>query len=56
MKSFFKNQYLQFLRNQGNNAGIVPVENTENGVERLAEIKRLGIMELDLSGERATIQ
>ncbi len=40
------------LRNQGNKAGIVPVENTENEVERLAEVKRLGIMELDLSGER----
>ena len=52
MKNYFKNQYLQLLRNQGNKAGIVPVENTENEVERLAEVKRLGIMELDLSGER----
>ena len=52
MKNYFKNQYLQLLRNQGNIAGIFPVENTENEVERLAEVKRLGIMELDLSGER----
>ena len=34
MKNYFKNQYLQLLRNQGNKAGIVPVENTENEVER----------------------
>ena len=33
MKNYFKNQYLQLLRNQGNKAGIVPVENTENEVE-----------------------
>ena len=52
MKNYFKNQYLQLLRNQGYKAGIVPVQNTENEVERLAEVKRLGIMELDLSDER----
>ena len=56
MKNYFKNQYLQLLRNQGNKAGIFPVENTENEVERLAEVKRLGIMELDLMVNGATIQ
>ena len=52
MKNYFKNQYLQLLRNQGKKAGIVPFEKTENEVERLAEVKRLGILELELSGER----
>ena len=32
-------------------AGIVPVENPDNENERLAEVKRLGIVELDLDGE-----
>ena len=52
MKNFLKNQYLLLLRKQGIKAGIVPVKNPENEGERLAEVKRLGIMELDLSGER----
>ena len=52
MKNIIKNQYLKLLRNQGNKAGIVPVENPANEDERLAEVKRLGIMDLDLSGER----
>ena len=52
MKKFFKDQYLQLLRKQGAKAGIVPVENPDNEKERLAEVKRLGIMELDLNGER----
>ncbi|MBL4826015.1 MAG: hypothetical protein JKY07_12440 [SAR324 cluster bacterium] len=52
MKNFLKNQYFKLLRNQGRKAGIVPVENPANEEQRLAEVKRLGIMELDLSGER----
>ena len=52
MKKFFKDQYLQLLRKQGAKAGIVPVKNPDNERERLAEVKRLGIMELDLNGER----
>jgi adenylate cyclase len=52
MKKFLKDQYLQLLRKQGAKAGIVPVENPDNEKERLAEVKRLGIMELDLNGER----
>ena len=52
MKNFLKNQYLQLLRKQGIKGGIVPVKNPENEGERLAEVKRLGIMELDLCGER----
>ena len=52
MKNLLKNQYFKLLRNQGRKAGIVPVENPANEEQRLAEVKRLGIMELDLSGER----
>ena len=52
MKNFLKKKYFQLLRKQGIKAGIVPVQNPENEGERLAEVKRLGIMELDLSGER----
>jgi hypothetical protein len=49
MKKLFMDQYLQLLRKQWAKAGIVPVENLDN--DRLAEVKRLGIMELDLDGE-----
>ena len=49
MKKLFMDQYLQLLRKQWAKAGIVPVENPDN--ERLAEVKRLGIVELDLDGE-----
>ncbi|MEZ7973681.1 MAG: hypothetical protein QMC48_01455 [SAR324 cluster bacterium] len=51
MKKLFMDQYLQLLRKQWAKAGIVPVENPDNENERLAEVKRLGIMELDLDGE-----
>ena len=52
MKNIVKNQYLKLLRNQGHKAGIVPVESPANEDELLAEVKRLGIMDLDLNGER----
>ena len=51
MKKLFMDQYLQLLRKQWAKAGIVPVENPDNENERLAEVKRLGIMELDLDDE-----
>jgi hypothetical protein len=51
MKKLFMDQYLQLLRKQWAKADIVPVENPDNENERLAEVKRLGIMELDLDGE-----
>ncbi|MBC8259322.1 MAG: hypothetical protein H8E38_09920 [SAR324 cluster bacterium] len=51
MRSFLKNQYLQLLRKQGSKAGLIPVENPPNEDKRLEEVKRLGIMNLDLSGK-----
>ena len=51
MKKLFMDQCLQLLRKQWAKADIVPVENPDNENERLAEVKRLGIKELDLDDE-----
>ena len=51
MKQFIRNQFNSLLRSQGRKAGIVPVENPVNEEDRLAEVKRLGVMDRDLSSE-----
>mgnify|MGYP003325822544 CR=1 FL=1 len=51
MKQFNRNQFNNLLRSQGHKAGIVPGENTVNEEYRLAEVKRLGVMDRDLSSE-----
>ena len=43
---------LEMLREAGAKAGIVPVQNLFNEDQRVAEVKRLGILDLDLSSER----
>ena len=52
MKKFIRNQLNSLLRNQGEKARIIPIENPKNETKRLAEVERLGIMDRDISGER----
>ena len=51
MKKFIRDQFNSLLQSQGHKAGIVPVENPFNEEDRLAEVKRLGVMDRDLSSE-----
>ena len=51
MKQFIRNQFNNLLRSQARKAGNVPVENPVNEEDRLAEVKRLGVLDRDLSSE-----
>ena len=52
MENMDKQELLESLRQEGEKAGIVPVKNLFNEDQRIAEVKRLGILDLDLSRER----
>jgi len=46
-----KKEQLETMREAGIKAGIVPVQNLFNEEQRIEEVKRLGILDLNLSGE-----
>ena len=46
-----KKEHLEMLREAGVKAGIVPVQNLFNEDQRIEEVKRLGILDLNLSSE-----
>ncbi len=50
--SFIKNQIFKFAKSQGVKAGIVPVKTPENEMSRVEEVKRLGILNKDLSRDK----
>ena len=52
MEKMGKQEFMEMLREEGKKAGIEPVKNLFNEDQRLAEVKRLGILDLDLSIER----
>ena len=52
MEKMGKKEFMEMLREEGKKAGIEPVKNLFNEDQRLAEVKRLGILDLDLSSER----
>lgn len=52
MKKFLKEKLHDILRKQGIKAGIIPVQNLKNENQRIAEVKRLGILDRDLGKER----
>ncbi|SVB34945.1 uncharacterized protein METZ01_LOCUS187799 [marine metagenome] len=52
METSDNKKQLEMLREAGVKAGIVPVQNLFNEDQRVAEVKRLGILDLDLSSER----
>ena len=52
METSDNKKQLEMLREAGVIAGIVPVQNLFNEDQRVAEVKRLGILDLDLSSER----
>ena len=52
MEKMGKQEFMEMLREEGKKAGIEPVKNLFNEDQRLAEVKRLGILDLDLSSER----
>ena len=51
MEESEKKEHLEMLREAGVKAGIVPVQNLFNEDQRIEEVKRLGILELNLSSE-----
>ena len=51
MEKSEKNEHLEMLREAGVKAGIVPVQNLFNEDQRIEEVKRLGILDLNLSSE-----
>ena len=52
MEKMGKQEFMEMLREEGKKAGIEPVKNLFNEDQRLAEVKRLGVLDLDLSSER----
>ncbi len=48
METSDNKKQLEMLREAGVKAGIVPVQNLFNEDQRVAEVKRLGILDLDL--------
>ena len=51
MEESEKKEHLEMLREAGVKAGIVPVQNLFNEDQRIEEVKRLGILDLNLSSE-----
>ena len=52
MKKFLKEKFHSILRNEGLKVGVMPVQNLKNESQRVDEVKRLGILDRDLSSER----
>ena len=46
-----KQEFMEMLREEGKKAGIEPVKNLFNEDQRIEEVKRLGILDLNLSSE-----
>ncbi len=51
MEKAEKKEQIEMMREAGVQAGIVPVQNLFNEDQRIEEVKRLGILELNLSSE-----
>ena len=51
MEKMGKQELMEMLRNEGKKAGIEPVKNLFNEDQRIEEVKRLGILDLNLSSE-----
>ena len=51
MEKMGKQELMEMLREEGKKAGIEPVKNLFNEDQRIEEVKRLGILDLNLSGE-----
>ena len=51
MEQMGKQVFMEMLREEGKKAGIKPVKNLFNEDQRIEEVKRLGILDLNLSSE-----
>ena len=51
MEKMGKQELMEMLREEGKKAGIEPVKNLFNEDQRIEEVKRLGILDLNLSSE-----
>ena len=51
MEKMGKQELMEMLRDEGKKAGIEPVKNLFNEDQRIEEVKRLGILDLNLSSE-----
>ncbi|MBT3213675.1 MAG: GAF domain-containing protein [Deltaproteobacteria bacterium] len=51
MEKSEKKEHIKMLREAGVKAGIIPVQNLFNEDQRIEEVKRLGILDLNLSSE-----
>ena len=51
MEQMGKQEFMEMLREEGKKAGIKPVKNLFNEDQRIEEVKRLGILDLNLSSE-----
>ena len=51
MEKMGKQEFMEMLREEGKKAGIEPVKNLFNEDQRIEEVKRLGILDLNLSSE-----
>ena len=51
MEKMGKQELMEMLREEGKKAGIKPVKNLFNEDQRIEEVKRLGILDLNLSSE-----
>ena len=51
MEKMGKQEFMEMLREEGKKAGIEPVKNLFNEDKRIEEVKRLGILDLNLSSE-----
>ena len=51
MEQMGKQEFMEMLREEGKKAGIEPVKNLFNEDQRIEEVKRLGILDLNLSSE-----
>ena len=51
MEKTEKKEQLEMMREAGVKAGIIPVQNLFNEDQRIEEVKRLGILDLNLSSE-----
>ena len=51
MEKMGKQEFMEMLREEGKKAGIKPVKNLFNEDQRIEEVKRLGILDLNLSSE-----
>ena len=49
MEKMSKQEFMEMLREEGKKAGIEPVKNLFNEDQRIEEVKRLGILDLNLS-------